>query len=474
VLTPLALAAFTFLWRLGTSSLFTDESASWLAADGPLASVFSRVRHAEVTPPGYFVGLHFWLALTGSDSEWSMRLLSVLAGIALVGATLWLGWLLAGRYAGLLAATFVGASPLAVQYAQEVRGYVFAMLFATLAVAAAVEARRSARHAERWLAAATLASVAAIWTHYTCLLVIAPLAIYIWRLPALSRRARGAYLAVCSLVLAAVAPLMIEQWRSGHYDGVAPFAGLNATNIEKVLGTPFDGRYGGHPLVYVAGAAAIVPALVYFARAQPLNAERRIVLAAAVLPVSAVALLTIAAVLTGEQTYRVLVTRYTAVGAPFMLIALAAAIVALARSRRRGPVARCAAAALVVLVAFASVSGLLATYASSWPDLRGAFAYITGHYRAGDAVIVADTQSRGNAHYGDADYYVARLLQSHPGAEVTAEVGAYSAPAGAGRIWVESDTGALAAVATALTAGGWHQSWSGQFAPAAAAALEAR
>src|ERR1700733_4630943 len=147
---PLALAGFTFLWRLSASSLFTDETSSWLAARTSLGGVFSAVRQSEVAPPSYYLLLHVWIGLTGSDSILTMRLLSVLAGLCLVAAVWWLARLLSGDVAALLAALLTALSPLVVQYSQEIRAYVFVTLFATVAVAAAIAARHAAGQ-QRWL-----------------------------------------------------------------------------------------------------------------------------------------------------------------------------------------------------------------------------------------------------------------------------------------------------------------------------------
>jgi uncharacterized membrane protein len=186
-----ALAALALLWRLGSSSLFVDETFSWRAAQASFAGVFTNVRATEVAPPGYYLLLHFWIRLLGSDSEWTMRLLSALAGIAFVGAVWWLGRLVAGNSVGVLAALMATLSPLLVAYAQEVRAYIFVMVCAVIEVAAAIEATRRLDEAMRWIGVSAAASVATIWLHYTGLLVILPLAAFVWtsELGVVARRA---------------------------------------------------------------------------------------------------------------------------------------------------------------------------------------------------------------------------------------------------------------------------------------------
>lgn len=461
---PLAVAAGTFLWRLGGSSLFVDETYSWLAAHASLGNVFSAVRETEVAPPSYYLLLHFWIALTGSDSVWTMRLLSVLAGLGVVAAVWWLARLVAGNAAAVLAGLTAAASPLLVEYAQEARAYVFVMLCATIAVAAAITAARTSTRQLRWLALAAVAAVATIWTHYTGLLVIGPVAVYVWCSPTLSRRARSAYVSACALALAAVAPLMVIQLRAGHQGGVAPFARLTTAHIEAVIATPFDGRFPGHALTLLLGAATVVVAVAYLAASRRRRSpELWLLLATAVVPVAAVVGVTVAATVLSEQTYDSLITRYTAVAAPFMLIALAWAIVRLAR-----PVG----VLLAAVAALAAVTGLLAAYSteSFWPDLGGAFAHLAHDYHAGDEIALAGTP----AQYADADYYVAMLRHEHPAARVERVSATQSLPVGGTRLWVIADTGTAPAAAAELASAGWHETWSATFTPGIEALLAVR
>ena len=79
-----------------------------------------------------------WRSTHGSrcfgDDEWVLRLPSAVAAIALVAAVWWLALPLGGRRAATIAALFCALSPLVLQYGQQARGYVFAMLLVTLAV----------------------------------------------------------------------------------------------------------------------------------------------------------------------------------------------------------------------------------------------------------------------------------------------------------------------------------------------------
>lgn len=444
----LAVAAVTFLWRLGASSLFIDETFSWHAAAGSFGGVFSSVHATEVAPPGYYLLLHFWIRILGSDSEWTMRLLSVLAAVGFVAAVWWLGRELAGDAVGLVAALLAALSPLAVQYAQEVRAYIFVMLCTTVAVAAAVRAAKGGAHTGRWLGVSAAASIGAMWMHYTGLLVIVPLIAYVWTDRGLSLRARRAYVVACGVAFVVVAPLMVIQLRAGHQGGVAPYAHPSAVNFARVVGTPFDGNFAPRALVYVPAAVAVVLALAYVLaqpRAMSSGRDRWLLLAAAIVPVAAVAGVTVAAAVLNEQTYYSLITRYTAVGAAFMLIAIALAIV-------KGP--RLLGAVLGVATTVAIVAGLAATYSSSnaQPNLRAAFKRVTGEFRPGDQVVLVGIPGQR----GDAAYYVAHLRRRFPAAPVTSVTqNPPIIPSSGTRLWLVSDTGSQPAVAAALAKDGW-------------------
>jgi mannosyltransferase len=443
-----ALAVVAFLWRLGASSLFIDETYSWHAGVASFTGVFRSVRATEVAPPLYYLLLHFWINILGSDSEWTMRSLSVLAGVGLVAGVWWLGRLVADGVVAALGGALVALSPLVVQYAQEVRAYVFAMLFTVLAVAAAVEATHRPDRARRWMAMSAAASIAAVWTHYTSLTVLAALAGFVWTEPRLSRAARRAWLLACATGVVIIAPLMIIQLRAGHQGGVAPFAALTATNFARVIGTPFDGRFAPQAMTYVSGALAVAAGLVVLGVRRGLTPRQReqwLLLGAALLPLLPVIGVTIAARVLDQRTYYSLITRYTAVAAPFMLIAIAIVIA-------RGP--RPVGVGLAGLVGVALVSGLSVTYprTGSQPNLRAAFARVAAGYRRGDLVELAGML----AARGESDYYVSHLRRSRPNAIVMRPGGPLPAlPRLGSRLWLLYDTGSARDIPPALAGAGW-------------------
>ncbi|MGC8837454.1 MAG: glycosyltransferase family 39 protein [Anaerolineae bacterium] len=121
----LALMLAALALRMGllqSQSLWPDEGISWYLATNPWA--LPQADH----PPLYFLALGAWMRLAG-DSVLALRFPSVVADVLLV-ALLWRWSRRFGRPgAGTLAALLWAASPLAVWYATEARGYAWLASF---------------------------------------------------------------------------------------------------------------------------------------------------------------------------------------------------------------------------------------------------------------------------------------------------------------------------------------------------------
>jgi Dolichyl-phosphate-mannose-protein mannosyltransferase len=392
-LLPLLLAAVNFCWQLGSPSLHIDEAFSWSAADLPLGELLHQVRVQEVAPWTYYLGLHGWIGLLGSDSEWLMRLPSALAGVALVAVTYRIGLLVLDRRPALLAATLAAASPLILTYAQEVRAYAFAMLLVAIAVWAALEARRGAgpRRRRAWLAVLVASSIGAFWLHYTAALVLIPLYAWVLLKEGLGRR-RG-LVVVCASLLGSLPllPLMLDQLSRGHEAGVAPSARLTAENFLRVVGTPYDGRSERLSFWLVLGAVALVAALLLVAvtdRERAQSEPRGLLLPLVIAPVLAVVAVTVV-------SDDVLISRYTAVAAPFFVLLVAWGTSVAPRSL----------APLIAVAAFAAAGGASLDLHRSdgfYADVKGAFEAIGDRYRRGDVVLLRGYPAIGpiGGYYG--------------------------------------------------------------------------
>jgi mannosyltransferase len=165
LLAILLLAAFLRFYRLDAQSFWNDEGNSARIAERTLALIVEGAA-GDIHPPGYYLLLHYWRALFG-QSEFALRSLSVVAGLALVVFTYLLGRRLFGKMTGVIAAFLGAISPFAIYYSQEARMYVFLAALAAASALASCGFRISDRRS--WsaaLAAYVFTCAVGLYTHY--------------------------------------------------------------------------------------------------------------------------------------------------------------------------------------------------------------------------------------------------------------------------------------------------------------------
>ncbi|HIC92785.1 MAG TPA: hypothetical protein EYP09_00845, partial [Anaerolineae bacterium] len=128
----LLLAALLRFYRLNAQSLWADEGNSVRLAERSLSLITQGAAH-DIHPPLYYYLLHFWMRAFG-HSEFAVRSLSALVGMALVWLTYLLGRQLFDRTTGLVAALLAALSPFQIYYSQETRMYILAALLGALSV----------------------------------------------------------------------------------------------------------------------------------------------------------------------------------------------------------------------------------------------------------------------------------------------------------------------------------------------------
>ena len=129
---------FLRLHDLGQESFWTDEIISLTHAEMTnIKDILWDVAVIELTPPGYFLILHYWISLFG-NSEFSVRFLSAFFDTFSIILVYILGKELfkkKGKDIGLFAAFFFSTTMLQVVYSQEARNYslfIFFMLLSTI------------------------------------------------------------------------------------------------------------------------------------------------------------------------------------------------------------------------------------------------------------------------------------------------------------------------------------------------------
>jgi len=171
------LAALLRLIGLGAESLWFDEaySVAFAGADLSLLNFLRPGGFAFTDKNVYHIVLHFWLGL--GRTEFMIRLLSVIFGVATVMVVMGVAQRLFGRRPAAWAAGLLAVSPFHVWYSREARMYVLAGLFAWLAVLAGVEAVQRRRGLLLWGVYALCAALG-LYTHTFSIFVVA--AVNVW------------------------------------------------------------------------------------------------------------------------------------------------------------------------------------------------------------------------------------------------------------------------------------------------------
>lgn len=135
ILFSLAIGTFLRFFLLTQNSLWLDEGASLEYSDGSTAAeVIARIINTEAGDrfqPLYYVVLFYWRGIFGS-SEFAVRSLSALLGIATVVTLSATAWQLYGRKHALWTTLFLSLSSYGVYYSQQTRAYTLLLFLAAL------------------------------------------------------------------------------------------------------------------------------------------------------------------------------------------------------------------------------------------------------------------------------------------------------------------------------------------------------
>ncbi|MGQ9600143.1 MAG: glycosyltransferase family 39 protein [Anaerolineae bacterium] len=161
----MGLALALRLIGLGFQPLWWDEGWSLYFAASDLPSLAAQTA-VDIHPPLYYLLLHGWIAAWGPGVI-SVRLLSVLIGVATVPLLYRVGARCIGERGGRWAALLLAVSPFHIYYSQEVRMYGLVTLLGLAATAWGLGWSLRARRGlwRQWLGY-VLAATAALYTQY--------------------------------------------------------------------------------------------------------------------------------------------------------------------------------------------------------------------------------------------------------------------------------------------------------------------
>ena len=204
------------LHRLGDADIWWDEGWSVWLARMPVLQLAERTAY-DTNPPLYYALLHCWRLLVG-ESEYALRLLSVLGGVVAVAATHRLARECCRKTAGPIAAALVAVSPFMLLWSQQTRMYSWATALGLLSAALALRLWRENRGGLGYV----LVTLALLHTH--TLAVLFPLLQNLMWLPQ-RRSARRWIVVQVAMVLGMVPWLLVFLARTptwSVHDPVGP------------------------------------------------------------------------------------------------------------------------------------------------------------------------------------------------------------------------------------------------------------
>ena len=222
------LAAVVRLPTLAQQSFWLDEGYTARLLRMSLGGMLRTIPKTESTPPVYYVLAWLWTRVF-TQSEYGVRSLSALAGIATIPVAYAVARRLAGRRAAVLAGLLLAVAPLMVWFSQEARAYALATLLATLTLLCTVSYLEEQE--SRWLVGWSVCAALGLATHYFVAFVLAPeVVLLVWRTRRDARLAAALGLVV--VVALALLPLALAQRGTGHVDYIA--VGSLSTRVAQV------------------------------------------------------------------------------------------------------------------------------------------------------------------------------------------------------------------------------------------------
>ncbi len=221
------------------SDLWLDEALTVNIARQPLDQIPSLL-HRDGAPPLFYVLLHFWMEMFGT-SDYAVRSLPGVFGVATLPLTWLAGKRLGGRKAAWAAVLLLASSPFAVRYDTETRMYSLVVLLTVLGFLALDRALSRPRPGNL-IAVASVAGLL-LYSHYWSLYLVGT--VMVW--------------------LAWVAWRGRSQWRPGARAALVACGVGCLTFLPWVPTFVFQSRHTGTPWATPANFAAMVNAVATFA-----------------------------------------------------------------------------------------------------------------------------------------------------------------------------------------------------------------
>lgn len=228
-------------WKLGSPSLWRDESDTLSAATRPVSGILALIRHQDAVHGPYYLVMHYVLAVLGTSPA-ATRLPSLLATAAAAGCTAAVSrrvaaasGLPAPAVTGMTAGLLLVALPRMTWYAQDARPYAMATLLAVAATYLLIRGWDDGR--ARWWAGYGVAVLLLGAMNLLAAVILLPHAITMLTLrrPAAGpgqagpgRRAWAGFLAAAAGAVLCLIPLAVASARQSKQIGWIRRPGLGA------------------------------------------------------------------------------------------------------------------------------------------------------------------------------------------------------------------------------------------------------
>jgi len=364
--------------HIGLESLWLDEGASVGIARLAWGEFFRVLWHREGNMALYYLLLRGWMVF-GSGDAW-VRGLSAVFSIATVPFIYLLGKDVRSERAGLIAALLFAASPFAIAYAQEARGYSLVTLLLTIATWALVRAARTQE--ARWWMLWTIAMGASVYVHLFVVFVLLAHIIYLYRSRVSVEEIRKRLAIIALIWLPMIAFVTIRKAGQLHW-----VPKLTAKGVIDALSE----LSGGGDLALMIGVLVILAAVLMWRKGQ--SEDVVLVWLWLVIPIGLIVVISIFRPL--------LVPRFLILELPALMLVAAFALAEMPR-----------ALGLLLLAAavfFGVRTGLKAWGSPTKDDFRSATAYVLEYASPKDGIIF--DQALGRQAY---EHYA----QGRPGPEI--------------------------------------------------------
>ncbi len=212
-------------------SLFGDELSAYFIVSGHSLGAMMHLLNnhsTELNPPLFFMLAWVSTKLFGLSAA-SLKLVSLLAGTAIIPLTYALGRRLVGTAAGLLAAAITALSPFLIYYSTEARPYALLVMLVLLSTLSLLKALGSGSW-PWWLAYAVFACAAA-YTHFTAIFPLA--AQVVWALATAPRARRQVLLATAGAAIGYLPELPVLI-RTTHSKGTSLYQELEPFSLHSI------------------------------------------------------------------------------------------------------------------------------------------------------------------------------------------------------------------------------------------------